>query len=94
MLAILTLANLTRDDLADALRAEGFAGTTLDSAGFCDPWPPEVGATALLSGLSSDDLTRLRVVAANLCRDRGEECAALTVIPFTTFTLIAASDKE
>lgn len=101
MLYILSIANTTPDAIAPALEAAGIAATILDSLGVCAPWPNETGVTVLVSrhaGTTYDEAREtsrfdaaLRAFARQWCKDHGETCAALTIVP-ASFTLLYASE--
>lgn len=96
MLYILSIANTTPDAIAPALEAAGIAATIVDSLGVAAPWPNERGVTCLIA-VNGDDVphysngTIVREFARQWCRDHGETCAALTIVP-ASFTLLYASE--
>ncbi len=96
MLYILSIANTTPDAIAPALEAAGIAGTILDSLGVAAPWPAERGVTLLIAA-NGDDVPHygvgslVRAFARQWCKDHGETCAALTIVP-ASFTLLFASE--
>lgn len=97
MLYILSIANTTPDAIAPALADAGIAATILDSLGVCAPWPNETGVTVLVSSTSPEDVPHcgvgslVRTFARQWCKDHGETCAALTIVP-ASFTLLFASE--
>lgn len=97
MLYILSIANTTPGAIAPALEAAGIAATVIDSLGVCAPWPNESGVTVLVSSTSPEDVPHygvgslVRAFARQWCKDHGETCAALTIVP-ASFTLLYASE--
>lgn len=96
MLYILSIANTTPDAIAPALADAGIAATILDSLGVCAPWPNETGVTATVSD-NADAIAHSKLYgpvvrfARQWCKDHGETCAALTIVP-ASFTLLYASE--
>lgn len=96
MLYILSIANTTPDAIAPALATAGIAATIVDSLGVAAPWPNERGVTILVSteatpGQHDPIGNAVKLFAADWCRDHGETCAALTIVP-ASFTLLYASE--
>ena len=97
MLYVLSIANTTPDAIAPALEAAGIAATIVDSLGVAAPWPNERGVTVLVSADSTEDDAeystggQVRYFARQWCKDHGETCAALTIVP-ASFTLLYASE--
>lgn len=94
MLYVLSIANTTPDAIAPALEAAGIAATVIDSLGICAPWPNESGVTVLVSTTDGPDgfvPVTLATFARQWCKDHGETCAALTIVP-ASFTLLYASE--
>lgn len=96
MLYVLSIANTTPGAIAPALATAGIAATIVDSLGVAAPWPNERGVTVLVAA-NGDDVphygvgSQVRAFARQWCKDHGETCAALTVVP-ASFTLLYASE--